>query len=137
LLFPLQDIGKKRAQEDYYMSFDSVDQGLYMSGVFDGHGGSGTAHHARHHIFDYIQKGLASSKGGVVEAMKSGFTSFDRWWRDAACDPAVCPRGMDTSGSTAVVSLVQGGLLTVANAGRWGIKGSFIWSRAPAVSSPV
>jgi hypothetical protein len=50
-------------------------------------------------------------------AFAAAFERFDRWWADARCDPAFTPHGWDDSGSTAVVALVSGQSLVVANAG--------------------
>jgi len=112
-----QRLGKKRSQEDFLMTSGEAERGLYMSGLFDGHGGSGTAKHASQHLQNYIAKGLENNKGAAVPGIKAAFQRFDRWWKDAACDLAVSATGMDMSGSTAVVSVLQGDLLTVANAG--------------------
>ena len=50
-------------------------------------------------------------------ALEAGFTWFDRWWADARCDPDLTAHGWDDSGATAVVALVAGSNLIVANAG--------------------
>lgn len=50
-------------------------------------------------------------------ALPAAFRVFDRWWSDARCDPAFTQHGWDESGSTAVVGLVSGQTLVVANAG--------------------
>ena len=100
------------------MSFDESEQGLYISGLFDGHGGSGTAKHASQHLQNYIAKGLDINKGAALPGLKTAFRNFDRWWSHASCDGSLCATGMDTSGSTAVVSVLQGDLVTVANAGK-------------------
>ncbi|KAF8069639.1 protein phosphatase 2C 8 [Scenedesmus sp. PABB004] len=52
-----------------------------------------------------------------TSALAASFHSFDRWWADARCDPALTEHGWDDSGSTAVVGLVSGQQLVVANAG--------------------
>jgi serine/threonine protein phosphatase PrpC len=118
MLVALQHLGKKRSQEDFFMACGEAGKGLYMSGLFDGHGGPGTAKHASQHLQNYIAKGLQNSKGAAVPGLQAAFRWFDRWWGDAAYDPAVSANGLDNSGSTAVVSVLQGDLLTVANAGK-------------------
>jgi hypothetical protein len=50
-------------------------------------------------------------------ALAASFQWFDRWWADARCDPSLTEHGWDDSGSTAVVGLVSGQHLIVANAG--------------------
>jgi hypothetical protein len=50
-------------------------------------------------------------------ALAASFQWFDRWWADARCDPRLTEHGWDDSGSTAVVGLVSGQHLIVANAG--------------------
>jgi serine/threonine protein phosphatase PrpC len=53
-----------------------------------------------------------------AEALHDSFLSFDRWWADARCDPALSGGvGWDESGSTALVGLLAGSCLTVGNAG--------------------
>jgi hypothetical protein len=57
-------------------------------------------------------------------ALAASFQWFDRWWADARCDPSLTEHGWDDSGSTAVVGLVSGQHLIVANAGAallWGL----------------
>jgi hypothetical protein len=53
-------------------------------------------------------------------ALAASFQWFDRWWADARCDPSLTEHGWDDSGSTAVVGLVSGQHLIVANAGEQG-----------------
>jgi hypothetical protein len=53
-------------------------------------------------------------------ALLATFKGFDSWWNDARCDPSFTEHGWDESGSTAVVGLVSGGHLFVANAGELG-----------------
>lgn len=50
-------------------------------------------------------------------ALAASFHWFDRWWQDARCDPNVTQYGWDESGSTAVVGMVSGQQLVIANAG--------------------
>jgi hypothetical protein len=52
-----------------------------------------------------------------ASALEAVFSRFDRWWRDARCDPSLTPYGWDDSGATAVVGLVSGQQLVVGNAG--------------------
>ena len=49
--------------------------------------------------------------------MEEVFKQFDHWWADARCDPRFTQHGWDDSGSTAVVGMVSGQQLVVANAG--------------------
>lgn len=50
-------------------------------------------------------------------ALAASFQWFDRWWADARCNPDLTKHGWDDSGSTAVVGMVSGHQLVVANAG--------------------
>lgn len=50
-------------------------------------------------------------------AMETVFTQFDHWWDNARCDPKLTQHGWDDSGSTAVISMVSGQQLVVANTG--------------------
>ncbi|GBF96516.1 serine threonine phosphatase 2C [Raphidocelis subcapitata] len=100
-------------------------------GVFDGHMGALTAVTAARHMpellhaalqsrtHDALSQPAASSAGRVsAEALSESFLSFDRWWADARCDPALSGGvGWDDSGSTALVGLLAGCCLTVGNAG--------------------
>ncbi|KAI8464907.1 MAG: phosphatase 2C-like domain-containing protein [Monoraphidium minutum] len=99
-------------------------------GVFDGHQGPLTAAYAAQHMPELLHSALAghmhaslsqpahSCPAGMSEAaVESSFLAFDRWWRDARCDPALTETGWDESGATALVSLVAGDMLTVGNAG--------------------
>jgi hypothetical protein len=52
-------------------------------------------------------------------AAAAAFQWFDHWWSDARCDPKFTRHGWDESGSTAVISMVAGHQLVVANAGGW------------------
>ncbi|KIY99425.1 hypothetical protein MNEG_8535 [Monoraphidium neglectum] len=112
---------------------------LQCVGVFDGHQGALTAALAAQHMPQLLHsallgRALASSadtrrlpdaRGGAGSAALSAFEaavaaaflSFDRWWRDARCDPALTQHGWDESGATALVGLVAGDTLTVGNAG--------------------
>jgi hypothetical protein len=50
-------------------------------------------------------------------ALAASFQWFDRWWADARCNPDLTQHGWDESGSTAVVGMITGNQLVVANAG--------------------
>jgi serine/threonine protein phosphatase PrpC len=50
-------------------------------------------------------------------ALALAFPAFDRWWADARCDPQLTRHGWDDSGSTAVVALLAGDRLALANVG--------------------
>lgn len=57
-------------------------------------------------------------------ALAASFQWFDKWWADARCDPSLTKHGWDDSGSTAVISMVSGQQLVVANAGAQGWMGA-------------
>ncbi|KAF6260470.1 phosphatase 2C-like domain-containing protein [Scenedesmus sp. NREL 46B-D3] len=59
------------------------------------------------------------SRGALnpCSALAGSFRWFDRWWADARCDPSLTEHGWDDSGSTAVVAMLSGRHLIVANAG--------------------
>ncbi|KIY99031.1 hypothetical protein MNEG_8933 [Monoraphidium neglectum] len=57
----------------------------------------------------------ASQAGVPAEAVAAAFLSFDRWWRDARCDPALTEHGWDESGATAMVGARGWG----GGGGRW------------------
>ena len=59
----------------------------------------------------------AAAAAAAEGALALAFPAFDRWWRDARCDPSLTRHGWDDSGSTAVVALLAGDRLVVANAG--------------------
>lgn len=61
----------------------------------------------------FPQRGLLAP----ATALAASFHWFDRWWADARCDPSFTQHGWDDSGSTAVVGMVCGQELVVANAG--------------------
>jgi hypothetical protein len=93
--------------------------------VFDGHQGALTAALAAQHMPQLLHsallgRALASSAGArrlpdarggaggaalsaFEAAVAAAFLSFDRWWRDARCDPALTQHGWDESGATALV----------------------------------
>lgn len=68
-----------------------------------------------HHVGGprFPQRGLLAP----TTALAASFHWFDRWWADARCDPSFTEHGWDDSGSTAVVGMVYGQELVVANAG--------------------
>lgn len=61
--------------------------------------------------------GIDAAADAAEAALALAFPAFDRWWADARCDPALTRHGWDESGSTAVVALLAGDRLVVANAG--------------------
>uniref|UniRef100_A0A383W5L0 PPM-type phosphatase domain-containing protein n=1 Tax=Tetradesmus obliquus TaxID=3088 RepID=A0A383W5L0_TETOB len=108
-----------------------LQQQVSVGGVFDGHAGYATAAYAAQHIPHLLHEALSGrpnrAQGGPrvpgrgllnpCSALAASFTWFDRWWADARCDPSLTEHGWDDSGSTAVVGLVSGQHLIVANAG--------------------
>jgi len=97
-----------------------------MAAVFDGHAGVATAAYAAKRIPDLLHHTLSAQyhrTGGrprgdpTHNALLATFKGFDNWWNDARCDPSFTEHGWDESGATAVVGLVSGGHLFVANAG--------------------
>lgn len=74
----------------------------------------------------FPQRGLLAP----TTALAASFYWFDRWWADARCDPTFTQHGWDDSGSTAVVGMVYGQDLVVANAGV--CAGRINWARPAA-----
>eukprot|EP00879_Flechtneria_rotunda_P031399 GHRR01034299.1.p1 GENE.GHRR01034299.1~~GHRR01034299.1.p1 ORF type:complete len:295 (+),score=119.68 GHRR01034299.1:289-1173(+) len=102
----------------------SLEQQVSVGCVFDGHAGHATADFAAqripHLLHEALSGRLSSSSHGHVApsaALAAAFQRFDRWWADARCDPSITEHGWDDSGCTAVVGLVSGQHLVVANAG--------------------
>eukprot|EP00775_Hariotina_reticulata_P008794 gene8794-8973_t len=108
--------------------------GAAVAGVFDGHGGWLTAHHAATFIPELVAGGLngrgvqpvvpggpslpAGAPSSTAEALDKALTTFDAWWRRASeTNEWTNHHGYTTSGSTAVLALVKQQQLTVANVG--------------------
>eukprot|EP00878_Enallax_costatus_P014260 GHUV01014915.1.p1 GENE.GHUV01014915.1~~GHUV01014915.1.p1 ORF type:complete len:446 (+),score=95.45 GHUV01014915.1:306-1643(+) len=138
--------GRKRFMEDRHVlaaldPFQGVEQAqgpiglqdkVSVAAVFDGHAGYATAAYAAQHIPNLLHEALSGRPGSRAEggpvfpqrgllapttALAASFHWFDRWWADARCDPTFTEHGWDDSGSTAVVGMVYGQDLVVANAG--------------------
>ncbi|KAF6260497.1 phosphatase 2C-like domain-containing protein [Scenedesmus sp. NREL 46B-D3] len=108
-----------------------LQQQVSVGAVFDGHAGYATAAYAAQHIPHLLHAALSGtpnraeggprvpSRGALnpCSALAGSFRWFDRWWADARCDPSLTEHGWDDSGSTAVVAMLSGRHLIVANAG--------------------
>eukprot|EP00775_Hariotina_reticulata_P008792 gene8792-8971_t len=81
---------------------------LAAAGVFDGHAGKTTADFAAMHTPQLLHQALTGS-GPAMSAAAASLAGFDKWWG--------ARHGRDRSGSTAVLGVIRGRELTVANTG--------------------
>lgn len=87
------------------------DPGTSFFAVYDGHGGAKIAQYAGKHLHKYIVKRPEYADGKFEKALKQAFLDID-----VAMLEEECLRD-ELSGSTAVVSLLKGNQLYVANVG--------------------
>jgi serine/threonine protein phosphatase PrpC len=85
---------------------------LLRRGVFGGGRRGGAAAAASSCL-----SGAEAAADAAEAALALAFPAFDRWWADARCDPLLTRHGWDDSGSTAVVALLSGERLALANVG--------------------
>nr|ABK27050.1 unknown [Picea sitchensis] len=128
------DIGSKQRMEDEHICIDDIARNhlgdpdfesrtpMAFYGVFDGHGGRDAATYIKENLLNFITEYGDFPNGGLRNAVKNAFLKAD----DALAEPKSC---VDmSSGTTALVAMVSGKSLLVANAGdcravlgkRWG-----------------
>lgn len=112
--------GKRYSMEDAHVRLDCIREGSAPSAwgdhwafyaVYDGHGGSATAHYAAAHLHRLLFKQRKLLKKEVLGALHSAFLETDKQF---------CAKAMldgNRSGSTAAVALLVGDELFIANAG--------------------
>ncbi len=83
---------------------------MHLFGVFDGHGGCGCSEFANKHIVGALYREWYNQDASPASALMAAFESIDRAFLTTA------PRS-EESGATALVTLIAGGRLYVANAG--------------------
>lgn len=115
------DVGSRRVMEDEHVQIDDLVDYLGSHcvskgpsscyGVFDGHGGRDAAQFARDMLLKYIVQD-ASFPTSVEEAVYQGFLNTDKAFAEACrADSSL------SSGTTAIMALVLGREVFVANAG--------------------
>ncbi|KAL1536896.1 protein-serine/threonine phosphatase [Salvia divinorum] len=113
------EIGPKQYMEDEFICVDDLPQHLGTNngfpshgafyGVFDGHGGKDAASFTRMNILDFITQD-SHFPYGVNRALKNAFVKADHALADA--------KNLDqSSGTTALVALMLGRTMIIANAG--------------------
>ncbi|KAH6803705.1 Protein phosphatase 2C family protein [Perilla frutescens var. frutescens] len=114
------EIGPKQYMEDEFICVDDLFQHLGTTtngfqspgafyGVFDGHGGSDAASFTRKNILKFITED-SHFPNGVKRALKNAFVKADHALADA--------KNLDrSSGTTALIALVLGRTMIIANAG--------------------
>lgn len=113
------EIGPKQYMEDEYICVDDLFQHLGTTngfpspgafyGVFDGHGGTDAASFTRKNILQFITED-SHFPDGVKRALKNAFVKADHALADA--------KNLDqSSGTTALIALVLGRTMIIANAG--------------------
>ncbi|KAL8472524.1 hypothetical protein ACS0TY_029024 [Phlomoides rotata] len=113
------EIGPKQYMEDEYICLDDLSEHLGTSngfptpgafyGVFDGHGGKDAASFTRENILKFITED-SHFPDGVKRALKNAFVRTDH----ALADHKNLDR---SSGTTAIIALILGRTLIIANAG--------------------
>ncbi|XP_057784127.1 probable protein phosphatase 2C 47 [Salvia miltiorrhiza] len=113
------EIGPKQYMEDEFICVDDLPQHLGTNkgfpspgafyGVFDGHGGKDAASFTRKNILDFITQD-SHFPDGIKRALKNAFVKADNALADA--------KNLDqSSGTTALVALILGRTMIIANAG--------------------
>lgn len=113
------EIGPKQYMEDEYICIDNFHKHFGAApnipspgafyGVFDGHGGIDAASFTRKNILKFIVED-AHFPVGIKKAVKSAFAKADHAFADAS--------SLDrSSGTTALIALIFGSTMLVANAG--------------------
>ena len=126
--------GWRNTMEDAHLTELNIDENSACFGVFDGHGGKEVALFASKHFSQELLKNERYRQGDIETALKETFLQIDtllrstegateifRLQRDLPDSAEVNPRDATDAaanvGCTAVVALIQGNTLYVANAG--------------------
>lgn len=126
--------GWRNTMEDAHLTSLQIDSNTACFGVFDGHGGKEVALFVSRHFAEELVKNEKYQRGDVESALKETYLLMDtllrrpegavevfRLMRDLPDSAPVNPRdAVDVAanvGCTAVVAVVQGSTLYVANAG--------------------
>ena len=92
--------------------FGGIQQHLAFYAVFDGHGGPRSAQLCKKHMPNFILNNEAFASGNLERALFYGFDKMDKTILSFAT-----PTSMLSDGTTAVVAIIIGRELTVANVG--------------------
>lgn len=126
--------GWRNTMEDAHITQLAVDSNTACFGVFDGHGGKEVAIFAARHFVPELVRNRNFQAGQMEAALKETFLQIDTMLRGvegskeifrmqrelpdgAVVDPKVARDSAANVGCTAVVAVVQGARLYVANAG--------------------
>lgn len=109
------EMGKRESMEDEHIRIDDIAgylnnprfESMAFYGVFDGHGGSDAARFIKENLLNFTVSNLDPFDGGFGQAFTDAFRKAD----DAIAKANI------SSGTTALVALVSGKSLVVANAG--------------------